>query len=78
MKQSFLWVLVAWCCWVRSTLIAEQTGSIEGVVLDEATETPIADVSIVLSATQLNFPFRDMLHGTLFCDNLVAFMVYFI
>ena len=52
MKQSLLWVLVVWICWVPSTLIAQQTGRIEGIVLDEATETPIADVSIVLSATQ--------------------------
>lgn len=78
MKQSLLWVLIVWCCWAPSTLIAQQTGSIEGVVLDEATETPIADVSIVWSATQLNFLFRYMLHDTLFCDKFVTFMVYFI
>ena len=70
MKQSLLWMLVVWICWVPSTLIAQQTGRIEGVVLDEATETPIADVSVVLSAPQLNSLFRDMLHDTLFCDNL--------
>lgn len=52
MKQPFLWVLIVYLCWFPSTLIAQQTGSIEGVVLDEATETPIADVSVVLSATQ--------------------------
>ena len=51
MKQSLLWVLVVWICWVPSTLIAQQTGSIEGVILHESTEAPIADVSVVLSAT---------------------------
>ena len=55
----------------------QQTGRIEGIVLDEATEAPLADVSVVLSATQLNFLFRDMLHNTLFCDKFVTFMVYF-
>ena len=43
---------MVWFCWSPSTLTAQQTGSIEGVVLDEATETPISDVSVVLSATQ--------------------------
>ena len=45
-------MLVVCLCWTPSTLTAQQTGRIEGIVLDEATETPIADVSIVLSATQ--------------------------
>ena len=70
MKQALLWVLVVWICWVPSTLVAQQTGRIEGIVLDETTETPIADVSVVLSATQLNFLFGVVLHRTLFCDNL--------
>ena len=77
MKQPFLWVLIVCLCWTPSTLTAQQTGSIEGVVLDEATEAPIADVSVVLIATQPNFLFGDILHGTLFCDNFVTFMVYF-
>ena len=51
MKQPFLWVLIAYLCWVPSTLIAQQTGSIEGIVLDEATGVPIADVTVILSAT---------------------------
>ena len=51
MKQPFLWVLIAYLCWVPSTLIAQQTGSIEGIVLDEATEVPIAGVTVILSAT---------------------------
>ena len=51
MKQPLLWVLIVCLCWTPSTLIAQQTGRIEGIVLDEATGTPIADVSIVLSAT---------------------------
>ena len=51
MKRPFLWVLIAWLCWDPSTPLAQQTGNIEGVVLDEATEAPIADVSVVLSAT---------------------------
>ena len=52
MKQPFLWVLIIYLCWFPSTLIAQQIGSIEGIVLDEATEAPIADVAVVLSATQ--------------------------
>ncbi|MCE2395510.1 TonB-dependent receptor [Candidatus Poribacteria bacterium] len=51
MKQPFLWVLIAYLCWVPSTLIAQQIGSIEGIVLDEATGVPIADVTVILSAT---------------------------
>lgn len=52
MKQSFLWVLIVCLCWFPSALIAQQTGSIEGIVLNEATEAPIADVAVTLSATQ--------------------------
>ena len=52
MKQPLLWVLIVCLCWTPSTPIAQQTGRIEGIVLDEVTETPIADASIVLSATQ--------------------------
>ena len=52
MKQPLLWVLTVCLCWTPSTLIAEQTGRIEGIVLDEATESPIIDVSVILSATQ--------------------------
>ena len=52
MKQPFLWVLIIYLCWFPSKLIAQQTGSIEGIVLDEATEAPIADAAVVLSATQ--------------------------
>ena len=52
MKQPLLWVLIVCLCWTPSTLIAQQTGRIEGVILDEATEAPIADVSVILSATQ--------------------------
>ena len=52
MKQPLLWVLTVCLCWTPSTLIAEQTGRIEGIVLDEATESPITDVSVILSATQ--------------------------
>ncbi len=51
MKHLFWGMLIVWLCWVPSTLLAQQTGHIAGVVLDEATETPIADVSITLSAT---------------------------
>ena len=77
MKQSLLWGLIVCLCWTLSTPTAQQTGRIEGVVLDEATEASIADVSVVLGATQLNFLFRDMLHSTLFCDKVVTFVVYF-
>ncbi len=52
MKQPRLWVLIVCLCWAPSTLVAQQTGRIEGIVLDEATEAPIADVTVVLSATQ--------------------------
>ena len=41
MKQPLLWVLIVCLCWTPSTPIAQQTGRIEGIVLDEATETPI-------------------------------------
>ena len=54
MKQPLLWVLIACFCWTPLTLTAQHTGRIEGVVLDEVTETPIADVNVTLSATQLN------------------------
>ena len=52
MKQSLLWVLIVCLCWTPLTLIAQQTGRIEGIVLDEATEAPIASVSVTLSAIQ--------------------------
>lgn len=50
MKRYFLAMLIA-CFLAPIVLIAQENGKIEGIVLDEDIETPLADVTVALKST---------------------------
>ena len=49
--KRFFWAMFVVCFLAPVSLTAEETGKIEGIVLDEEIETPLTDVTVTLKRT---------------------------